>query len=288
MLTSLDVDSDNAFSVQFQGATPKDSLLVRSITGLNPPKRDLFIGDYARDGGIFQGRRVGVRNIVIIMHLNPNPALDETVSGLRERLYKAFIDPSAEADYVKMGFHLDDGRHLFLVGYNEDFDTEIFAADRLVQISMLCPDPFLRDNLPTVLTNPGGWTTVPFAYTGTAETGFEVRIEVHASTPKLILANNTVTDDTASPNYPRGRMILNRAFSPGDVVIINTVRGNRFLHLIPIGGGPTLSLINSLTPTSPWLELHSQSNVMKVYGSTPASLPAGITSLTYVQSYWGI
>jgi hypothetical protein len=288
LLTHIDVESDNPFTVPIVGATPKDSILFKQITGLNPPNRNLFIGDYSRDGGIFQGRRVGVRNVVITMELNPNPALGETVSGLRENLYKAFIDPLAESDYLKLNFHLDDGRVLFLVGYTETFDTEIFSADTLAQASILCPDPYLRDDEATILTNPSGWTTVPFAYTGTAETGFEVRIEIHASTPKLILANNTVTDDTANPNYARGRMILNRAFVNGDVVTINTVRGFRRIWLTPAGGGPVISIYGSMTPTSRWLELHSQANTMKVYGSTPASLPAGITSLTYVQAYWGI
>lgn len=288
MLTSIDVDSDNAFSVPIIGVTPKDSIIVRQITGLNPPDQNLFIGDYARDGGIFQGRRVGTRNVVITMELNPNPALGETVSNLRERLYKAFIDPLAFADYLKLTLNLDDGRQLILIGYTEKFETEIFSADTLLQISIICPDPYLRSNTPTTLTSTPGWVTVPFTYGGTAETGFEVELEITANTSKLILANNTVTDSTVSADYPRGRMILDRSFLDGDVLIINTVRGYRKLWLLPVGGGPIVSVIPNLTPTSQWIELHSQSNTMKVYGTTPADLKAVIHSLTYVQAYWGI
>lgn len=288
MLTSIDVESDNSFNIPILGATPKDSILVRQITGLNPPDLNLFIGDYARDGGIYQGRRVGNRNIVMTFELNPNPALGETVPGLREKLYKAFYDPLAEADYLKMNFNLDDDRVLYAVGYGERIETEIFSAETLMQISIICPDPYLRDNEATIHENSAGWTTVPFTYNGTASTGFEVEIKVGASTPKLILANNTVTNDTDSPLYPRGRMILNRAFAANDIITINTVRGHRRIWLTPGAGGPTVSLFADLTPTSPWLELHSQNNTMMVYGNTPSNLPAVITKLTHVTSYWGI
>lgn len=287
MLTSIDVDSDNSFSMPILGITPKDSLLIRHITGLNPPNLNLFIGDYSRDGGIYQGRRVGNRNVVITMEMNPNPALGETVSSLRERLYKAFVDPLVEADYVKLSLHLDDGRLLYLVGYAETFETEIFSAEALAQISIICPDPYIRDDEATILTHEGGWVTVPFTYTGTAETGFEAEIEILTPTPKLVLSNNTLTDDTGDSNYTKGRMIINREFVAGDVVIINTVRGYRRLWLTPEGGS-TISIMGDLTPTSPWLELHSQANTMKVYGTTPTDFPAVIRSLTYVQAYWGI
>ena len=288
MLTSIDVDSDNSFSVPILGITPKDSILVRQVTGLNPPDIDLFIGDYARDGGTYQGRRVGKRNPVFTMELNPNPALGETVSSLRERLYKAFVDPLVEADYLKIGLRLDDGRLLFLVGYTEKFETEIFSVDTLAQISMICPDPYIRDEAATILTHPSGWTTVPFTYKGTAETGFEVSIYITTATPKLILANNTVTDDVENDLYLRGRMIFNRSFHMGDVVTINTVRGHRRAWLDPVEGGPVISILGDMTSTSPWLELHSQNNTMQVYGSDPTDLPAAIRSLTYVSAYWGI
>lgn len=288
MLTQVDVDSDNSFTVPIVGVTPKDSLLIRQINGLSPPGLNLFIGDYAISGGSYQGRRVGTRNIVILMELNPNPALGETISSLRERLYKAFLDPLVEADYVKMVLHLDDGRLLEAVGYAETFETDIFSVDTFVQISMICPDPYLKDTVPRVLATATGWTQVPFTYTGSAETGFEAEIKVAMDTPRLILANNTVTDDVNSPLYPRGRLIVDRAFVAGDLVTVNTTRGSRKIMLTPISTGVPVSILASMTSTSQWIELHSQRNTMRIYGSTPASLPAIIQKLTFVQTYWGI
>lgn len=279
MLTQVDVvygneEGEQALALPILGVTPKESLLIRKITGLNPPDIDLFIGDYSRDGGVYQGRRVGNRNVVMTLDLNPNPALGETISGLREILYKTFVDPLVDADYIQLIFHDDEGRARYLVGYTEKFETEIFDVETLAQISVICPDPFLRDVVETVLSHPTGWTTVPFTYEGTAEAGFEVRIDLTAGSNVLTFENN-------------GRkMIINNTFAQGDIVNINTKRGERDITLTR--GAATTPLIGKLVTTSKWLELHSQANQMKVYGAATSNLIAVVKSLTYTTTYWGI
>lgn len=278
MLTQIDIESENAFFIPILGVTPKDSLLIKKITGLNPPDINLFIGDYSRDGGTYQGRRVGKRNPVITMELNPNPALGETVSGLREMLYKAFLDPSAEADFLKVVLHEDDGRERYFVGHVEKFESELFDVETLAQISIICPDPFIRDNTETILTHPTGWTTVPFSYGGTAEVGFKAKIYLNSTTSVLTLENNGKT------------MVITREFSTGELVTVSTVRGSRSLTVTPPGGTEedAVSIIANLSSLSPWIELHSQSNTMKVYGATTEFLPGAIRELKYTQTYWGI
>ena len=184
MLTQIDVMSDDAFELPILGVTPKNSLLIEKVTGLNPPDRSLFIGDYSQDGGIYQGRRVGSRNVVFTINLNPNPALGETVASLRESLYKAFIDPQVEGDYLKLLLRDEDDREIYLVGYCEKFESDIFDASTLCQISMICPDPYLRDNQDTIVSHPSGYVQFPFTYQGSAETGFVVRIYVTVPTDK--------------------------------------------------------------------------------------------------------
>jgi hypothetical protein len=223
VLTQIDVMSDTAFELPILGVTPKNSLLIKKVTGLNPPDRSLFIGDYSQDGGLYQGRRVGSRNVVFTIDLNPNPALGETVQTLREGLYKAFIDPQVDGDYLKLLLHDDQNRQIYLVGYCEKFETDLFSSDTLCQISMICPDPYLRDNQDTILTHPTGWVTVPFTYQGTAETGFNVRIYVTAVTDRVTLYNNGKTMQLVNPS-PAGYQI-------GDVIVIDTTRGKRSISL---------------------------------------------------------
>lgn len=274
MLTRIDILSENSFYIPILGVTPKDSLLLYKVTGLNAADVNLFIGQYSRDGGYYQGRRVDKRNVVVTLELNPNFALGESVSGLRDMLYKAFLDPQTTADNLKILLRDDEGRVRYLTGYAEKFETDIFSADTMCQISLICPDPFIRDNEATVLTSSSGWVTVPFTYGGTAETGFEVEIHLTANTPTLTLSNNGRT------------MVLTNSFLTGDIVRINTNRGSRSIKLTR--GGVTTSLLGKLSNTSPWLELHSQSNVLKVYGALPTNIIASVKKLEYTAAYWGV
>jgi phage-related protein len=116
--------------------------------------------------------------------------------------------------------------------------------------------------------------TVPFTYNGTAETGFYVQVNVTANTPKLTLKNNNKT------------MVLTYPFLAGDVVYIDTNRGSR--NITMVRSSVTYPLIAYLDVLSPWLELHSQTNTMSVYGTLSTDLVAGVKTLKYRASYWGV
>lgn len=266
---------EQALALPILGVTTKSSLLIRKATGLSPADIDLMIGDYSRDGGYYQGRRVGNRNVVLTIDLNPNPALGETVSGLRELLYRAFLDPLVDADHVELVLLNDDGRVLNLYGYVEKIETDLFDIETMVQISMICPDPYLRDVAETVLVNPTGtWISVPFTYGGSAETGFAAEIVISSETPVLTVKNNSQA------------MVFEHQFLAGDVVYLNTNRGER--DAAYMRDGVVKPLLAKLTPESKWLELHSQSNTMNVHGALMSDLIAGVRTLTYRASYWGI
>ena len=223
MLTQIDVMSDHPFELPILGITPKTSLMIHKVTGLNPPDRSLFIGDYSQDGGIYQGRRVGSRNVVMTINLNPNPALGETVSTLRQNLYKEFIDPQIEGDHLKVVLIDENDDERYFVGYCEKFETEIFEADTMCQISMICPDPYLRDNFDTILTQPTGYVQFPFTYHGTADTGFVVRIYVTQPTNEITLHNNGRVMQLETPTTA--------TYQTDDLIIINTIRGQRSITL---------------------------------------------------------
>lgn len=225
MLTQIDVISEDYFELPILGVTPKSSLLLKKVTGLNPPDRSLFIGDYSQDGGLYQGRRVGPRNVVFTIDLNPNPALGETVAALRQALYKAFIDPQIEGDHLKMVLHDDLGVERYLVGYCEKFESEIFDSESMCQVSMICPDPYLRNNEDKILEQSTGWQSFPYTYEGTAETGFTVRIYVTAPTAYLTLENNGKTM----------KLQNNAGYAIDDLIIINTIRGQRSITLTKPG-----------------------------------------------------
>jgi hypothetical protein len=277
MLTQVDVECDNPFYMSVLGARPRDSLILQSITGLGPPDKSLFVGDYSRDGGLYTGRRTLVRNPVLTIKMNPNYGLGESVDGWRDILYRAFNDPFVNGDDVTLVLHDDIKPDRMLTGYCEKFDDEIFSEDTAVQISLICPDPYIRDVTETAVTPPegtAGWQTVPFTYAGTAEAGFEVTIAVQATTSTLTLDNN---GRTMVLTYP--------SFQAGDVVYINTKPGARQIKLTR--AGVDYDILYTLYSESPWLTLHSQSNNLQIYGDTTSSFVASITSLNFTQLWWG-
>lgn len=278
MLTQVDVECDNPFYMSVLGARPRDSLILQSITGLGPPDKSLFVGDYARDGGSYSGRRVLVRNPVLTIKINPNHGNNETVDGWKDILYKAFNDPFVNGDDVTLIFKDDIKADRMITGYTEKFEGELFDQDTVCQISMVCPDPYLRDVAETVVTPPdgtAGWQTVPFSYQGTAEAGFEVTIAVQATTSTVTLDNN---GQTMVLTYP--------SFQAGDIIYINTKPGERQITLTR--AGVVSDILYTLFSESTWLTLHSQSNSLQVYGETSSLFVASITNLTYTQLWWGV
>lgn len=299
MLTRIDIDSENPFYIPILGASPRDSLRLVSVTGLGPSDITLFVGDYARDGGYYQGRRVGNRNPVITLELNPNPARGETISGLRTLLYKTFMDPQVEGDFLKILLRDDTYPDRYLLGYTEKFEVEPFSQDNLAVISLICPDPFLKDDASRVMVGPsGGWNNTPsFSYEGTAETGFEIELMVNAATSTLFLDLNG-----------RQTMELVYDFPDSDqIVYMNSIRGSRNILMangsdVTARASMTMTdrwndivandlatpLLGSLTGTSPWLELHSEVNVLNAYGSTPLDGDVTVKMLSFTQKYWGV
>lgn len=272
MLTRVDVQSENPFYLKIRDARPTDSIILEKIEGLDPPAIDLFMGDYARDGGFYSGRRVPPRNIVLTLRLNPNYKNDESVSGLRQLLYKAFIDPFDGADTVNLILHDDELADRYISGNVEKFETDVFSDEAVVTISMMCPNPYILDLVSTSLVGSGPQIT--FDYEGTAETGFILDVNITASTSYLQLDLNDRI------------MGLNYAFSSGDVVHINTVRGARQIQVT--AGGITTNILYTLAAGGTWLEIHKPSNVLKVYGESAGALVGNVGTLVFRSAHWGV
>lgn len=271
MLTRVDVLSENPFYLNIRDARPTDSIIVEKIEGLGPPDIDTFMGDYARDGGSYGGRRVPPRSVVFTLALNPNFKLDEDHSGLRRLLYRAFFDPFSDSDGVKILLKDDmmDDRYVF--GYVSSFECDIFVEDPIAVITMLCPDPYIRDEQVSVLTAEG--PTVPFAYNGSAETGVQIKATITTGTPVLNIDIN-------------GKIMqINYVFLAGDEVVLNTNRGSRGLTVTR--AGETTPILYALGSTY-WHEIHAPENVMRAYGSSDSSVVANITEISTQGRHWGV
>lgn len=270
MLDSVIVDGDDPLTLNVTGATPNEMLTLKNISGLTSAKVSLYTGDFASEGSYYQGRRGEKLTPVITLKMNPNYKDDVEVSDIREMLYRAFYEPYEDSDGVFIRLVDDRKPERYFVGYVEDINTDQFSQSRDVQISMQAMTSYLLSSESTSGFDIVGWSSIPVDYDGSAKCGLQMEIKINTNT-------SVVTIDINGQ-----KMILNRAFTVGQVINIDTRLGSRAIVL-----GST-DIMAALDPTSVWLRLTRPTNTIKVYGSVEADGKAVMTEYQFRSQWWGI
>jgi len=277
MLQQVVLQTATPMVLDIDSVDPDELIIIKSISGLDPADVTLFTGDFARDGGYYQGRRSSGRNPVFNLKLNPDYKNDVEVSDIREMIYSMFFEPdnAPEANgNVPVGLQvtlIDDRKpDRYFVGYTEKLPSDIFSRETTGQVSMLCVDPFLKSVNPAVATDPVGWVQTDITYEGTAKTGVEMTFKVKQATP-------TMTVDVNNQ-----KMTLTKAFAVNDVVVINTLIGSRKITLNGV------DIMAALSPTSMWIQLHKGVNTVKTYGGAANDGKVVMSGYTYRAAWWGI
>lgn len=272
MLQSVVLETANPMILRIGDVDPDELLILTSISGLDPADVTLFTGDFARDGGYYQGRRVGQRNPVFNFKINPNYKDDVDASDARAILYRQFLEPQVNSDAVQVRLIDDRNPDRYLFCYTEKLPSDIFVQKPTAQVSTICVDPYLKSVIETSATNAGGWLTAPIIYDGTADTGIQVTIKVVSSTSQIMLENNGLFM----------KLVKLTPFFAGDIVTINTVNGSRSVKLNGV------DIMAILTGDSKWLYLGQAANSLKAYGSAPSDGKAVVTAYSFRSSWWGI
>lgn len=270
MLDTVVVQSATPLTLNLTNVDPLEMFILKSISGLTSSKVGLFTGDYASEGSYYQGRRPDRLTPVFTIKMNPDYTDDVDLSDLRDRLYRAFYQPLPGSHGVKVVLKDDRRPDRYFVGYTEHVNTDQFSKSRDIQVSMVCMDPNLYSDALSVGSDPVGWGSLPITYDGSAQTGIKVVLKVNTATSVVTFELNG------------NKMILNRSFSVGEVITIDTRKGTR---CIKIGA---LDVMATLDPTSTWVKLDREANTMKAYGSVSGDGKAVITSYEYRSEWWGL
>lgn len=233
-----------------------------SVDGLNPVKANINTAVNANfDGSTFKSSRLQNRNIVIML------AVEGAIETNRIELYK-FIKTKEEVTvYVSNGT-----RDVYIKGRVEDMQIGIFAQKQMVQISIICPNPYFANvdenhedfsvvnglfEFPFDIAEEG----VPFGeIVVDAEVNIQNRGDVNTGMIVEFKAIGTVVNP-AIYNTGTGKfMKLNVTMSDGDVIQINTNKGQK--GVLEISGGTVSNILNKLDPTSTWLDLETGDNTM--------------------------
>lgn len=274
MLQKVVLETSTPMTLDIESVDPDEILVLESISGLDPAKMTLFTGDFAGDGGYYQGRRINKRNPVFNFRINPDYINDIDASQIRKMLYTMFLDPSAASDSVQVRLVDDKEVDRYFICYAEDFQADIFAAKPKAQVSTICVDPWIKSVAQVSVNDATGFVSTPFAYEGTADAGIEVTLKVKTATPTINVKVNTQTMTLTIPGG--GNYAVN------DIIYINTNTGSRAIKRNGV------DVMAHLSAASTWLKLNQPAITLANDGGVAGDGKVGITNYTYRANWWGI
>ena len=239
----------------------ESSYQVIGIAGLNPPKANVYTNPVAgMDGNKFKSSKLEMRNIVLTFKINGD------VEQNRLNIYRYI----GTKKWCKISYK-NGNRDVFIEGYCETIECGLFDIKQEMQISIICPDPYLK-SLKTIYTDISkmfGAFQFPFAID---EEGVEISIYDPDRVTSIIndgeLETGILITATALADNVQGLtlynadsgeyMYLNATINKGEVIKINTNKGQK--SIVKISNGEETNLINSLSGDSTWLQLDTGYN----------------------------
>lgn len=244
---------------------------VVSIDGLNPPKAVINSSTTpGMDGSKFNSSRLEERNIVITVKINGD------IERNRINLYSYLRTKQWCKVYYKNGV-----RDVYIEGYVESIDCDLFTDNELMQISIICQNPYFKElreiiddvsklvhtfEFPFSFGNNGATQNgvnfvqssldnakefSAYDYEKITEVLNESEVEVgviieltfsgEVENPKIM---DTVTGDTFE---------VQGIYNVGDKIVINTSKGNKSIKLYR--GGEEINLFPQLSLGSTWFQL---------------------------------
>lgn len=243
---------------------------VVKITGLTPPTATINTSKSVTiDGSKYNSSRLNERNIV----LQIIPTND--IEHKRINLYKYI----KSKQYIKLYFK-NESRNVWIDGYVESFEGDLFVQRQQLQVSIICPDPYFKsiDESVYEFSAITPLFTFPFAISSEGkaisslstfveknilnasdeETG--IIIELHATGLAL---EPTIYNMTTNEHFT-----INHEFMAGDIIRINTKRGQKSIVLIR--DDVESNIINLMQKGSKWFNLLVGDNIFAyttVYGT---------------------
>lgn len=263
---------------------PEHGMIIKSITGLGPPKANINMTDLATvDGAVFNSARAEKRNIVIEMLFTYAPTIEDT----RQRTYKYF--PIKKP--VKLLIETDN-RKLETTGYVESNEPDIFSKDESNQISIVCDNPYfyLFEGFYEINTSDvdplfefpfsvesryydipliefgelRDFSSVKIDYKGEVETGVIITIIPpvdYADDWDYFVVHNYATNETLFLDiYEIAKAINEEEILMGDSIIITSIQGKKSIEMYH--NGVYYNILNALDINSDWIRLVNGENVI--------------------------
>ncbi|MBR5835574.1 MAG: phage tail family protein [Bacteroidales bacterium] len=227
---------------------------VINIEGLNPPNAMINSSPVVgRDGSRFQSSKLEDRNLVITVKINGD------VEKNRINLYRYFKSKRWHKIYYKNG-----SRDVYIEGYVESIENNLFTDNQTMQISIVCHDPYFKsmEEIVTDISQVLASFEFPFAISdpipfsvlvkdriinivndGEADTGLMIFVRATGTVPDLRIFNDLTGEFFG----------FDQEMIAGDQIVINTNRGEKSITLTR--DGVDHNVISGVSRNSTWLTL---------------------------------
>lgn len=273
-------------------APEKSGLFVQSITGIGAGTATVNVTNIAsNDGGVFNSARAETRNITITLGMYDYWVGDSmwSIEKSRQKTYKYF--PKKKP--LRLYFETDE-RYVYIDGYVESNEIEIFSEKELATISIICPDPnFYSDGSETAkVSRVVDHFEFPFSnesftedlvefgrilhdvyqtiltYRGEVENGINLKFHCGGSVTNLKIYNYE-TGEKIEIDDTKLALIVQNGMQEGDSIYICTIPGNKFAYLMR--EGTKYNIINSLGFNPNWLKVYYGDNIFAFTSDTGMS-----------------
>lgn len=271
--------SNEVVSMAFKEPSLKASYTVKAITGLDV---DTLITSYIGKGsGADQlyNMTIGKRDVVIKFAITPRYSVGETVSSLRDRIYKSVSANRTGAMTLK--FKNEEYVVASISGFTTKIEAPQFSETPEIQLTLDCSrDPILRSEV-EYYANVGGFSNNLAIVTdndSTAPHGMEM----------LFLCNEAVNSFTISDDSPQPWAFV---VTPGTISGVTGFRVGDLLHissndhahkLYVVRGSVTTHLAQGLAVNAVWPYMYPGETTFRYSNEFSCS------ELIYRHAFWGI
>jgi hypothetical protein len=302
MIKSIKVTNPKGESLVLDLFHPeKSGLIVRSISGLGPPKANINSTDLATaDGALYSSARASTRNIVFNLQFMFAPTIEDS----RQLTYKYF--PLKKLVKIEVE---TDNRSLETSGYVESNSPDIFSREETTQISIVCLDPFFYDPNPSVTQFATVTPTFEFPfsnestsedliefgtinldtrstidYVGDVDTGVLITIHALGSVSGSLTIYNVETQEKMVIDLAKIKTLIGKDYGSGDDIIISTVSGDKYVQVLH--DGKYTNAIAAIEKLADWFQVSVGQNIFNF--TVTKGIENLVMSFSYRNAYGGI
>lgn len=264
MYSAVITNSDSGTSLRLNGNESRWTVL--KIEGLAPvPAQINTAVAVGVDGVRFNSARLNARNIVITVRFNDLP------SARQEWENALYTKAPVQLTYST------GARTVYIDGYVETFECDIFAVSEIAQISIICPDPYFKKTTSQTVSLVTD-ADATFVTTSPIWTGITAKATMISAVDSFSLINSATGK----------RLDIDYNFAIGDIVNIDTRQGHKAATLTR--GGNVTNLMGNIRTGSTFFSVRAFATALR-YGATnatpPIKEPCTVTA-TYTELFAGV